>query len=266
MRKPEGQNRGGAPRRSSGFSLIEIMVVIAVISILAGAMAPIGLQQITAARTKATRSSLRQLSNAMTGDSARGDFGYLGDMGGLPATLEDLNSAAGKPAYQIAPPGIGFGYNGPYVATLRLGTAGRFVDAWDMPFSFNRGGAQVTSLGPDRVLGNADDLSWPPAPLAIRGTLLVRVLGVPNTGDPASPLANADADVFVSLSNDGRLQEVRMVDPASGPGPWSVANLAFGHHGVRVVGRGGYAGAAQVRDVVSTRSGTAVITLTLAQP
>ncbi|MGH0029908.1 MAG: type II secretion system protein [Myxococcota bacterium] len=254
-----------ARRRRGGFSLIEIMVVIAMLSLLAGALAPAAIQQLEQQRRAKTRATLEQLATALVGRPGSDDFGYLGDMGGLPPTLEDLNSAAGKPAYAFGAPGIGYGYAGPYAPTLRPGTANVFVDAWDLPFQF-AGAAQVRSAGPDRTFGNADDLVEPAAAPPTTAALVVRVLGLPSGGGPVETLAAPDANVFVSRSNAGSYQEVAMVEPAGGPGPWTSTGLHLGHHGLRVVGTGSWASAGTLRDVATLHRGTTVLSVTLVQP
>ena len=252
-------------KRAGGFSLIEIIVAIALLSLLAGAMAPVALQQVTARRIASTRATLDALVEGMVGAPGSDAFGYVGDMGSLPPTLEDLNSAVGKPPYAFGAPGVGFGYAGPYAPRVRAGTSNFFVDAWDVRLQYN-GTAQVRSAGPDRNFGNADDLVAPPAPAATTGNLVVRVLGAPNTGDPAQTLAASEADVFVSRANAGNFQEIPLVEPVGGPGPWTLAGLHIGHHGLRAVGTGAYGGAGTVRDFVTVRGGTATVTLTLEQP
>jgi general secretion pathway protein G len=56
-----------AQRRDGGFTLLEILVVVAVLSILAAALTPSLLQRIIEARVDATRAKAKNLYEAMVG-------------------------------------------------------------------------------------------------------------------------------------------------------------------------------------------------------
>lgn len=263
MADPE--SRAGIAERD-GFSLIEVIAVMAIMSLMVGALAPMTLQQLTRERVESTRAGMTKLFAAMSGDADRLDFGYVGDMGALPPTLEDVNSAAGKPAYAIdLNDRVGYGYNGPYAYDIVPAAGNRFVDAWNVPLRYLAGVAQITSAGPDRIFGNADDLVVPINSPAVQGDLVIRILGLPNSGDPAVALSSAEAVVWVAASLSGSRQETQLVGPA-GPGPWLATGLHLGHHALRAQGTGTYLGAAQLRDVVRIGRGTTLATMTLVQP
>jgi prepilin-type N-terminal cleavage/methylation domain-containing protein len=248
--------------QSRGFSLIEVVVAIALISILAGALAPLGIRSVRAAQLEKTRTRMDTLVRAMAGDPAQGDFGYLGDMGRLPAALVDLNDPTGQPALAVdANDGVGYGWGGPYAPAIAARGA-PVVDAWSLALQYDGVTAQLRSAGPDRQFATADDLIRPFTAPSTGGNLVVTVLGVPNTGDPAEQLDASRVDVFVASSVSGVRTEALM----GGGGPFSATSLHLGLHGLRAVGTGSYGGAPVVRDVVSIKRGATLRTLVLEQP
>jgi prepilin-type N-terminal cleavage/methylation domain-containing protein len=250
------------PPARRGFTLIEVLVAITLLSLLAGALAPLGIRSLRAAQLEKTRTRMDSLLGSMAGDPAQGDFGYLGDMGRLPGSLADLNDPTGKPAFVVdTNDGMGYGWAGPYAPTVAAAGAS-VVDAWSLALQYDGVTAQLRSAGPDRQFATADDLVRPFVPFGTVGNLVVTVLGVPNTGDPAEQLDASRADVFVASSVAG----VRGEQLMGGGGPFSANGLHLGLHGLRVVGAGSYSGAAVVRDVVSIKRGSTHRTLVLAQP
>jgi len=97
-------------RSQDGFTLIELVMVIIIISILAGIGTMKMMSYIETSKYEATRSELRELSLAIAGnaaidaDGARTDFGYVGDIGALPP---DLDALAADPGYAT--------WDGPYI-------------------------------------------------------------------------------------------------------------------------------------------------------
>lgn len=252
-------------RRGRGFTLIEILVAMVLLSLLAGAAAPFALSQIQGQRLRLTQERMRRVIDGMLGDPARGGHGYLGDLGELPPTLADMNQRGAKPLYTVDPnDGIGAGYNGPYVP--QVGAAGvPFMDAWGIAFAYTPGTAQLASAGPDGQFATADDLVYPDAPPVAAGNLSVSVTGVPNDGGVACLLGDDDADVFVASSASGTRGEGQIAGPSGSGGPFTVAGLHRGFHGVRVAGQGGFAGAS-ARDTIEVLGSTTALRVTLVQP
>jgi len=161
-----------------GFTLIEIVVVLAVLAILAGLLIPPAYRIFTRGQEKDTISALQNLKKAILGDptiimnEARVSFGYLGDMGTFPSSLQDLWVKGSQPAYSYDPIlKIAAGWNGPY---LDVGTSdnlsGLTLDQWGNLLVYDKTGgtdpttnaqwvAKLTSYGPDEVSGTTDDLS-----------------------------------------------------------------------------------------------------------
>lgn len=134
-----------------------------------------------------TQQQLLALATAIRGDTANGNFGYLGDMGVLPNLLADLIvlpapsgtcpfTVTSVPTYStVSQYGVGHGWNGPYVNRslfFQLGSGDTvFKDQWGTAFTYQvftpsmdsslptgQKYALITSLGPDGVFGTADDL------------------------------------------------------------------------------------------------------------
>ena len=248
-----------------GFSLLEILVALVLLSILAGATAPLAMQHVRTQRLRTTLDRMSRIVAGMVGDPARRGHGYVGDMGGLPANLADLNTRGVQPLFAVDPnDGIGTGYNGPYVP--QTGAAGAaFVDAWGTAFAYVVGVAQISSAGPDRQFGTADDLVVPDAAPVATGNVVVTLTGIPNDGSPSCALGEDDADVFVARSNAGARVEDQVFGPVGSGGPFVGGAVHNGLHGVRVTGDGDFVGAT-VRDVVEVRGGSSRLRLSLIQP
>ena len=160
----------------SGFTLIEVTVILAVLAILAAAITPMVLQQLVDAKVDATRREARLLNEAMLGrPDAEGSFGFFGDMGRWPVSFEELiRPAPGTPLFTTATfRSVGMGWKGPYLNTGESG-ADVLIDAFGRPY---RGAAagQVRSAGPDGLFDTADDIVYPPARPNPGGRLMVTV-------------------------------------------------------------------------------------------
>ena len=121
---------------------------------------------------------LADLQRAVSGDpvivvdETRTAFGYVGDMGNLPATLTDLWIKDTQPAFTFdTTKKTGAGWNGPYVTLETIeALAALMKDGWgnglsysNSPFTDATFGAgakgKLASLGPDFSLGNGDDIT-----------------------------------------------------------------------------------------------------------
>jgi len=135
----------------TGFTLIEVIVVMAIVAILAGIMVPFVYRVWEGNDIELTKERMLDLKRAMVGDSRmiqngiRTHYGYVGDNGQLPASLADL-----------APSYIPAGYD----------PAKYNKDAWLNEFVYTTteiGGRRVSatlkSKGPDGQLGTADDIN-----------------------------------------------------------------------------------------------------------
>ncbi len=251
-----------AERSESGFSLIEILVAVAILALLAGATAPLVVRNMTAARRDETSERLRRIVDGMVGDPSEGRFGYLGDMGNLPPTLADLLVRGPQPPFAISPYGYGAGWSGPYVQQTQA-FADLTQDAWGVALQYSSGAAQVTSAGEDHVLGTADDLIHPASAPPTTGALAVSVFGIPNSNPSATvALDSAEASASLAITSNGVVSTQALV----GGGPfYSAAPVPIGAHALIVSGLGGYSGASATQ-VLIVRAGSNVASATLVQP
>jgi len=134
--RPKRRTRG-----TRGFSLVEMLVVVAIVGLLVGLVGPAAMRQLQSSRVSATEAQIDQLRAAL-------DI-YQIDTGRLPP--EDVGLAA-----LVSNPGVP-GWNGPYLRDGELPD-----DAWGGTFLYRYDGdrPRVISLGADGQPGgegrNAD--------------------------------------------------------------------------------------------------------------
>jgi general secretion pathway protein G len=104
------------PRSTAGFTLLEVLVVIAILGLLIGLVAPAALRQLGFARGSVARQSIERLGGIL-------DL-YKLDAGSYPTSAQGLQALVQQPA------GIG-AWNGPYVkgSTVPL-------DPWNHPYIY----------------------------------------------------------------------------------------------------------------------------------
>ncbi|MFV8818308.1 type II secretion system major pseudopilin GspG [Haliea sp. E17] len=142
------QKRAPAARRNSGFTLMELLVVLAILGLLAGLVGPQVLNTLGGAKTKTAGIQIRDLEQALEM--------YKLDVGRYPSTAQGLQSLVEKPADAS-------GWNGPY---LKSGVP---LDPWSREyhykypgehgeldvFTYGQNGAPGGD-GEDRDVGNWD--------------------------------------------------------------------------------------------------------------
>jgi general secretion pathway protein G len=221
---PRNPDHGTTGFSSAGFTLLELVVVIAVLGILAGAVSPAVVQQILEARVESTRTETRAIHEAMIGRPAESVFGFVGDIGRLPTSLNELAQQGGLPAFTTnTVRSVGMGWRGPY-ANTGFSSGDYLTDAFGRPYTTSAG--QVRSAGPDGVANNADDIVYPPTPPVVTGTLTVTVKTTQGQKVIVDP---NNYRVRLYYANDGA--QASVTDSAD---PFSFTNVPPGVHAVRV--------------------------------
>jgi prepilin-type N-terminal cleavage/methylation domain-containing protein len=222
----------------SGFTLIEAIIVIAILAVVAGAMAPLAVQSINGSRRDTTIRRQELIYRAILGDSSAPGSGFLSDIGRLPsANLAELAMQAGLPLYALQPCGIGMGWRGPYLLE-GINAAGLPIDAWGSPMTLS--GGQILSAGPDQNMGTAaDNLVYPSTPITLNNVngsiaLTVTVLDT-STSQPA--FVPAAGQATVCYSQNGSMQSFVLASPSGSytfPPPGN--SLPQGIHALTVTG------------------------------
>jgi len=194
--------------RSHGFTLVEVVVLLAVVTALTALLMPTLAAMVASDNERATRERAEAIYTAIYGDPARGEFGYLGDMGRLPATLTELVERGTQPAWHTADGGVdhvgkvGTGWRGPYLRDF-FSTSDLLTDAWAQPFSFSNG--QITSGGPDgQTSTTGDNIVFPVHAAPATGTMFVSVLAnrIPDAyGATAKLYTTANGEQTASATN-----------------------------------------------------------------
>ena len=132
-----------ARRAARGFTLIEILVVIAIIAMLAAIVGPAVMNKLGGAKSKTAAIQIADIDKAL-------DLFKL-DVGRYPSNVEGLQAL-------VSAPPTANGWNGPYLK------GGLPSDPWGNPYHYANpgpnGGVQILSLGADNAPGgegeNAD--------------------------------------------------------------------------------------------------------------
>lgn len=134
---------GWRQARRAGFTLVEMLVVLAIIGLIVGLVGPRVLNYLSESKVKAAQIQMENLASAL-------DLFYL-DAGRYPSTEEGLAALTVRPA------GIS-SWNGPY-----LKTAGVPKDPWGHNFLYRAPGQNgpydVGSLGPEGREGGSATVS-----------------------------------------------------------------------------------------------------------
>jgi prepilin-type N-terminal cleavage/methylation domain-containing protein len=221
---------------SVGFTLIEMIIVIAILAVVAGAMAPLAVRTMDSSRQDLTLKRQQNIYLAIFGDPSAPGSGFLSDIGRLPGTdLSELAAVGSLPLYAIQPCGVGMGWRGPYLLE-GVDTAGRPLDGWGTPMDLVNG--QIRSAGPDHsMITAADNLVYPSTPITVNnvnGGIVLEVFALDNsTAQPIFVPAGGQATVY--FARNGSMQSLLMSSlSGSYVFPGAGASLPQGIHAISV--------------------------------
>jgi general secretion pathway protein G len=131
-------------RRQAGFTLVEMLVVLAIIGLIVGLVGPRVLNYLSDSKVKTARIQIESLSSAL-------DLYFL-DVGHYPTTNESLAALMQKPPSASS-------WNGPYLKGNAVPN-----DPWGQPYQYRAPGQHgqydLYSLGPDGREGATSVTSW----------------------------------------------------------------------------------------------------------
>lgn len=197
-----------------GFTLIEIIVVLAIIGALAGSIVPLSLQFLESRREQATREETKVIFRAIFGDPKKGDFGYVGDAGALPASLNDLTTKPGGiSSFAFFTNNVGYGWRGPYIDTNFSDLLDGFGNAYDFGVAF---AGQIRSAGSDGDFATTgDNILFPfvstGGSIETNGTLQVTVF----VNDIPNP-TGSKVEVFFATNGAENVTPISDTTPADG--------------------------------------------------
>ena len=138
----EAAARGARADSQAGFSLVELLVVLAIIGMIATMVAPQVLGYLGRAKGETARIQVKNIAQAI-------ELYYL-DLGTYPGAQQGL-------AALTAPPPGAAGWRGPYVRDAR-----GLIDPWGRPYLYRAPGSagtpyEIASLGRDGSVGGAGE-------------------------------------------------------------------------------------------------------------
>lgn len=130
-----------AGNREAGFTLLELLVVLAIMGLLAAIVAPQVLKYLGSSRTQTAKVQIQNVAAALEL--------YRLDVGRYPTSEEGLNAL-------VTAPSSASGWNGPY-----LQKASALKDPWDQPYLYRVPGqhsdVDVYTLGSDKAEGGVGE-------------------------------------------------------------------------------------------------------------
>ncbi|HHT9119034.1 MAG TPA: carboxypeptidase regulatory-like domain-containing protein [Candidatus Hypogeohydataceae bacterium YC41] len=156
-----------------GFTLLTVIIILTLMGVAAGIATTFIGKILTERRELTTEEELMALKEAIIGNPShkqdKNNFGYLGNMGNLPVTLQDLYMRGDQPGYILDPVArLGAGWAGPYITPLlREELSSLLTDAFGNIYEYTTTeyiradgeivSARILSYGDDKKPGTEDD-------------------------------------------------------------------------------------------------------------
>lgn len=162
-RHPQQEGHPRLHGKLKGFTFVEVLLVIILVSLLAGVTVPMVRDSANATKYEGTREKMEKIREAILGTESvdnsgrRNQFGYVGDWGSLPVSLSSLVTAQ-TPAWSLSTAqAIGAGWRGPYLEDGYVGPEGITKDKWGFTFAYNPAASPptLTSYGADNKAGGS---------------------------------------------------------------------------------------------------------------
>ena len=224
-------------QRKAGFSIIGVVIALAIVGISLGVVTVFTSRVQDVRSERKNMDKLDDLKKAITGNDAliinggRSDFGYLGHMGNIPDSIENLFKLGSQTAYSFdINLKVGAGWKGPYTAPLiseyldeyKEDDFGNDYEIINTEFVRDDGqivAARINSKGKDGISGTTDDRYID----ILKGEGFSKVSGyVKHQND--QPVMNIG--VGINFPEDGVLSQLQTTTDANGF--FSFSNITFG--------------------------------------
>lgn len=232
-----------------GFTLVEVVIILVVLSILAAVAVPMALRIFERTAEDATREEMDNLKRALIGDprklqsSFRSDFGFLGDIGRLPTAAENLDALLTQGSFSPFAfdntKQTGAGWKGPYITGAAAGEAPYDFkkDQWGNDYVYDDTDyvnassqlvdAKITSAGPDgSMIATADNIVLEILKNEVFGT-------VRGTVKNSSGVSLAGVPVEFYSANNGTLPASPPTATTDANGNYSFSSVPFGARAVK---------------------------------
>jgi hypothetical protein len=180
----------------AGATLLEIVMILTMLAVMATLFVPLASGLVDVQRANGEIDELKALYTAIVGDPTRNTYGYLGDVGGYPASLLDLVQKPGS-----NPPG----WNGPYLQNTRIDT-GVLYDQFGGAIEYFQNTPAASVKSPDQLVlisrgsdrGSTNTSSTPNQSASFTGKL-------PSDPTYGSSISNADNVVYPAFMDNTNL-------------------------------------------------------------
>ena len=213
-------------KKVGGYSLFELLAVIIIVGIIASVSMRSMRGSVEVSRVEETKQEMDHLAWAICGNPAlisggvRTDFGYVGDVGALPATLDNLVT---NPGYST--------WDGPYIRddfyASSGGAASEFkYDGWGEEYTYT--GDSIISTGGETSI--AREVCYSTSDL-LSNVVQALIVDINNT-PPGSDFATVTLELTYP---NGTGSNTTVSDNPAGNGFITFNSIPIGHHDLKVI-------------------------------